>query len=155
MRIDKINHQHSSAANGAAILSGEAGIQAELKSSMMQSSDGPEGMVKAGQTLFGRELVRTQEDVARRGAEELVANALILPAFKMMREDPLQSDLLGKAPGQEAFESMWDQEIANRLARSAQLPLVDSVARRLLRKHASPMDGAAVAHQGAGLNAYG
>ncbi len=82
--------------------------------------------------ITGAEDRESRPLIARRGAEELVANALILPAFKMMREDPLRSDLFGKAPGQDAFEGLLDTELAKRMTAKSKFALVDAVARKLL-----------------------
>lgn len=82
--------------------------------------------------ITGAEDLESRPLIARRGAEELVANALILPAFKMMREDPLRSDLFGRAPGQDAFEGLLDTELAKRMTAKAKFALVDAVARKLL-----------------------
>ncbi|MFG0328742.1 MAG: hypothetical protein ACF8PN_02480 [Phycisphaerales bacterium] len=71
-------------------------------------------------------------ETVRRAAEELVATAFVQPMFKMMREDPLRSDLLPVSAGEKSFGPLLDAELAKRITRSARFDLVDSVARDLL-----------------------
>lgn len=73
-------------------------------------------------------------EVAKAGAQELVATALVLPILQMMRNDPLKSDLFGDSVGERTFGPLLDAEIANSVTRGAHIPLVDALARGLLKR---------------------
>ena len=78
----------------------------------------------------------TPEEKARASAEEFVAQALVLPVLKQMRET---NDAWGPfAPGrhEKRFGSMLDGEIASRLVRAQRFPLVERLAQDML-KHRS------------------
>ncbi|MEM1166948.1 MAG: rod-binding protein [Planctomycetota bacterium] len=67
-------------------------------------------------------------DEARAAAEDLVAMTLIQPIFKQMRESPLMADGPFK-PGahEKTFQSMYDAELSQTIARASSLPITDAV----------------------------
>lgn len=92
------------------------------------------------QDAFGRALAiakapeGTPESQARRAAEDLISTALIGPVFKGLRENNNAAAPFKPNAAERSFGQMLDATLAQRMASSAHWPLVDSVARRLLRK---------------------
>ena len=82
---------------------------------------------------FGHDKVDSSEDVLREGAEELVATAFLKPIFKMMREDPLRSDILPVSKGEKLFGPMLDAQMAKQITDQSHYSLVDAVVRSLTR----------------------
>ncbi|MBL1218193.1 MAG: hypothetical protein D8M59_11950 [Planctomycetes bacterium] len=80
---------------------------------------------KAGDRADTRETVRL-------AAAELVAGTLIQPMFRMMREDPLNSDLIPVSSGEKAFQQMLDSEMAKHVIQASRLPLVDALTDRFM-----------------------
>jgi Rod binding domain-containing protein len=65
-------------------------------------------------------------------AEIFVAQTFYGPMFKMMRESPFRSGLFDGGRAGQAFGSMLDQQLAQRMARKgAAAPLVRSIVKRL------------------------
>lgn len=79
----------------------------------------------------------TRESV-RMAAGELVAGTLILPMFRMMRQDPLNSDLIPVSSGEKTFQQMLDSEMARHIVQAARLPLVDALTDRFMRNTRQP-----------------
>jgi len=80
---------------------------------------------------FGHDKVNNQEDVIREGAKELVATAFLKPIFKMMREDPLRSDVLPISKGEKLFGPLLDAKMAEQITDRSHYSLVDAVVRSL------------------------
>ncbi|MFW5653416.1 MAG: rod-binding protein [Planctomycetota bacterium] len=80
------------------------------------------------------------EQLLRRSAEELVSTAFLKPMFKLMRDDPLKSDLFGNSKGEETFGPMLDDEFARAIVSSEQWPIVDAVVRGLQVRGTGPSD---------------
>jgi Rod binding domain-containing protein len=60
-----------------------------------------------------------------------VATSFFEPMLKQMRESPFHSDLLDGGEGGKAFESMYDERLAERMATSATDTLVNSIVRKI------------------------
>lgn len=96
------------------------------------------------QVDFGRVLARASERepgsspeaAARRAAEEFVASALITPVLKALREQNSAAPPFAPGDGERLFGPLLDEEIAFRISRAERFPLVDRLARDLL-KHGS------------------
>jgi hypothetical protein len=74
------------------------------------------------------------EALARRSAEEFVAQSLVLPVLKSLREQNDAAPPFAPGPYEKNIASLYDMEIASRLVRAQRFPIVDAVARNLLEK---------------------
>ena len=86
---------------------------------------------------FGHEKVNSGEDVIRESAKELVATAFLKPMFKMMREDPLRSDVIPISKGEKMFGPMLDAQMAKQMTDRGTYPLVEAIVRSLTRNTSS------------------
>lgn len=89
--------------------------------------------------------VSGSEDPARRAraaAEEFVAQALVLPILKEVRESNTAPPPFGPGPYEKNIGSLFDAEIASRMVKAQRFSIVDAVARNLLRV-ASPSEAEA------------
>lgn len=75
----------------------------------------------------------TPEARARTAAERFVAQAFLQPLLKELRASNQAPAPFAPGPGEKQFRSLMDQTLAEDLAKSARLPLVDRLARDLLR----------------------
>ncbi|MFA6046289.1 MAG: hypothetical protein WC718_14995, partial [Phycisphaerales bacterium] len=75
----------------------------------------------------------TPEGQARKAAEDLISTALIGPVFKGLRENNNAAAPFKPNAAERSFGQMLDATLAQRMVSSAHWPLVDSVARHLLR----------------------
>lgn len=81
------------------------------------------------------------ESEARKAAEEFVAQSLVLPILKSIREQNQAAPPFGPGPYEQNIGSLFDMEIASRLVRAQRFDIVDAVARNLLRQsQVSPME---------------
>lgn len=92
------------------------------------------------------------EDLARRSAEEFVAQALVLPVLKGLREASEAAPPFAPGAYEKNIGSLHDMEIASRLVRSQRFPIVDAVARNLLMKSGMDPDGADGSEHGGSNN---
>lgn len=74
------------------------------------------------------------EDKARFAAEEFVATTLITPILKQLREMNQASGPFAPGRYEKTFGALFDGEIASRIVRASHFPLVDRLARDLLRQ---------------------
>ncbi len=77
----------------------------------------------------------SKEADARTAAQGLVSTALVQPIFKQLRESAsAAAPPFGPGPGERSFRSMLDTTMAQKLVSSQNWPLVDRLARDLLKK---------------------
>lgn len=76
---------------------------------------------------------QTPEERARSSAEEFVADALVKPVLKMLREQNQAAPPFAPGAYEKTFAPLMDSETATRIVRARHFPLVDSVARNLLK----------------------
>jgi Rod binding domain-containing protein len=76
----------------------------------------------------------TPEARAREGAEQLVATALVQPVLKQLRESNQAVAPFAPSQGERSFRSLMDAALAQRMVRSQHWPLVDRLARGMLKK---------------------
>jgi Rod binding domain-containing protein len=82
-------------------------------------------------------------DPLTRQAQIFVSQAFFGTMFKMMRQSPWHSDMFDGGRAGQAFGSMLDQHLAERMARrGAAAPVVHSIVKRLekLQQHPKPAD---------------
>ena len=68
---------------------------------------------------------------AKTEARKFVSQAFFGTILKQMRESPFKSELFSGGRGGEAFGSLYDQQLAERMARGAGSKLVGSIVRKL------------------------
>ncbi len=77
----------------------------------------------------------SKEADARTAAEGLVSTALVQPIFKQLRESASAAPPpFGPGPGERSFRGMLDTTMAQKLVTSQNWPLVDRLARDLLKR---------------------
>jgi len=89
---------------------------------------------------------KTVEEQARAGAEQFVAIAMIQPLLKQWRESNAAAPPFAPSQGEKQFQSLFDGQIAQQIARASRFPLVERVAEQLLLRTkkpgpAAPTDG--------------
>jgi len=83
-----------------------------------------------------------------RTAQKWVAQTFYGAMLKQMRNSPFKSELFEGGRGGEAFQSMFDQTLADRMARGQNNKLVRSIVRQILKRKGRKEQG------GAGENAH-
>ena len=96
--------------------------------------------------VLGRSLSPTAEAAltpkarARQAAEQLVTQTFILPLLKQLRESDRTAAPFAPSQAEKQFRALGDAELAQRIVHAARFPLVDRLARDLLKR--SGKDGA-------------
>lgn len=80
---------------------------------------------------------RSPEQVARDAAEQFVAQSLVQPLFAQLRGSSEAAPPFAPTEAEKTFRPLLDAELARRIVSAQQFPLVDAVARNLL-KHTRP-----------------
>lgn len=89
------------------------------------------------QRLFSAALARAGaggKGEAREAAEQLVAASLVSPVLKSLRESTGAAGPFAPGRGERMFRELQDAVLAQRLVKSAQWPLVDALAQRMLQR---------------------
>jgi len=73
----------------------------------------------------------TEHDKLVKQTQTWVAQTFFGTLMKQMRESPFKSELFDGGRGGEAFGSLYDQHLAERMSRGAGHHLVDSIVRRI------------------------
>jgi Rod binding domain-containing protein len=73
---------------------------------------------------------------ARKQAEIFVSQAFFGTMLKQMRDSPFKSEIFDGGRGGQAFGSLYDQHLAERMAKGAGTKLVNSIVRKLEAKKA-------------------
>lgn len=104
-----------------------------------------------GQRSFGEVLSKaggpagrkTAEDEAWDAARDFVAMAFVQPVLKQLRETNHAAAPFAPGKGEQQFRALMDAEIARKVVRASDWPLVDRLAQRLLehKDAASPREG--------------
>lgn len=88
--------------------------------------------------IMGRELERTRgkPDAAktRAAAENFVAIALVQPIFKQLRSTNNTAAPFAPTKAEQQFQSMIDSQLAQKMVKSSNWPLVDRLAQDMLKK---------------------
>ena len=71
------------------------------------------------------------EDEARRGAEQLVASALVVPVLRMMRDASRVAGPFAPGDSERRFGPLLDQRLADGIVHSANFPLVERITARI------------------------
>jgi len=91
-----------------------------------------QAFLDAARATFGHEGVTDRESAIRKGADELVAQAFFQPIFKMMREDPLRSEVIPISKGENLFGPLLDSELSKRIVEGERFPITGALVRSLL-----------------------
>lgn len=77
--------------------------------------------------------VSNTPEAARQAAEEFVAMSLVQPLLAQLRSTNHTAAPFAPSSGEAQFQQMLDANIAQNIVRAKQFPLVESVARKLMR----------------------
>lgn len=80
---------------------------------------------------------------ARRSAEQLVAQTFVVPLLRMVREANQTPPPFGPSTAEKQMASLLDAQLADRIVRGSDLPLVERLSRDLLRDSGTPLADAA------------
>lgn len=80
----------------------------------------------------------TPEARAREAAEQFVAVSLVQPALEQLRETNGAAPPFAPGEAEKQFRALHDATLAREIVRAAHWPLVDRLARDLLRSGAAP-----------------
>jgi len=99
----------------------------------------------------------TEHERLTKQAEKWVAQTFYGTLLKQMHESPFKSDLFDGGRGGQAFSSLYDQQLADRMSRGAGGKLVKNIVRRIegpkaYKKHALPGRGPAAESPAAAMN---
>lgn len=86
----------------------------------------------------------TPESEARQAAEDFVAMAFVQPVLKQLRETNHGAAPFAPGKGEQQFRALMDAEIARKVVRASDWPLVDRLAQRLLEQGKGKASGPAV-----------
>lgn len=113
-------------------------------------SQGLGGKQSAFAEALGRQLVpqaaanATPEARARSGAEQLVSVAFVQPILKQLRETDHAAPPFAPTQAEKQMRALGDAELAHRIVHAARFPLVDRLARDLLKKGGKDPQGRSV-----------
>jgi Rod binding domain-containing protein len=89
-------------------------------------------------SVLGKIQQREDEDpeaFARRSAENFVAIGLVQPLLKQMRESNHAAPPFAPTQAEKQFQGLADAELAQRMVRVSNFPLVNKIADKLLEKY--------------------
>ncbi len=103
---------------------------------------GPGGALSRSQDSFSAVLnkaragdaSRTPEQIARESAESLVAITLVQPILAQLRETNQAAPPFEPTPAEKQFRALQDARLAQDIVRHAKFPLVERVARGVLKQ---------------------
>lgn len=76
----------------------------------------------------------TPEQQAKQAAEDFVSVALVQPILKQLRDSNKAAPPYGPGPGEKQFRTLADAQMARNLVRSTNWPLIDRLAKQMLRQ---------------------
>lgn len=82
---------------------------------------------------------QSAEQRARRAAEDFVATALIQPLLKNLRSTSTAAPPFAPGPAEKQFRGLMDAQLARQIAQASRFPLVDRLARDLLKAGPAPL----------------
>jgi Rod binding domain-containing protein len=91
----------------------------------------PASQLHSGNTRADLAPMPSQDGALRKQAEIFVASAFFGTLLKQMRESPFKSELFSGGRGGQAFGSLYDQQMAERMSRGAGSKLVNSIVRKI------------------------
>lgn len=94
-------------------------------------------VTESGGDSFAAELGKARaqaQQQAREASEQLVASTLLLPLLQQMRNDPFKTDMFHGGSAEDIFGAQLDTQLADRMASSMRLPVVEQVYERITRQ---------------------
>lgn len=76
--------------------------------------------------------VQTPEEKAREAAEKFVSMSLVQPLLKQLRSSNSAAPPFAPTPAEKQFRALMDADLAQRIVKAKQFPLIDTLAQRLL-----------------------
>jgi Rod binding domain-containing protein len=113
----------SSAAAGFARPDGLAARQGDFAAVIARARSSPVG-----------DTPEERKKAAREGAQDFVAVTLVQPLLKQLRDSNHAAAPFAPSSAELQFRAMADAQIAQRIVRATNFPIVDAVARNLMRK---------------------
>jgi Rod binding domain-containing protein len=89
----------------------------------------------------------TDEARARDAAEQLVTQTFLSPLLKQLRESSDMAPPFAPSPAEKQFRALTDAELAQRIVHASRFPLVDVLARNLLKKGGKDKAGRSAADE--------
>jgi Rod binding domain-containing protein len=89
---------------------------------------------------IGAKPAQTQHDRLVKQTQTWVAQTFFGTLMKQMRDSPFKSDLFEGGRGGQAFQSLYDQQLSERMARGAGAKLVNSIVHRMEARAAAVKD---------------
>lgn len=86
---------------------------------------------------MGQGAGESDEQLARRSAENFVSMTLIQPLLKQLRSSTNAAPPFAPTDGEKQFQGLMDGELAQRIVRTAQFPLVDRIAHDIMERSRS------------------
>lgn len=80
------------------------------------------------------EAAATPEQIARKSAEQLVSISLVQPLLKQFRGSIQTPPPFGPGPAEKQMSALQDAALAQQMVRASHFPLVDRLARDLLKR---------------------
>ncbi len=107
----------------------------------------------ASGSLDALQAVSAPRDDARKQAQTFVSQAFFGTILKQMRNSPFKSELFSGGRGGEAFGSLYDQQLADRMATGVGSKLVNSIVRKIEATRAYRKTSKQVIERSGGSNA--
>ena len=107
----------------------------------------------AGGSLDKLQAVPMAHEDARKQAQTFVSQAFFGTLLKQMRNSPFKSEIFSGGRGGEAFGSLYDQQLSERMANGVGSKLVDSIVRKIEAAKAYRKTSKNVIEKSGGTNA--
>lgn len=88
---------------------------------------------EATDAAFAEKLKRAKENMGKT-AQTMVAQMLVLPLLKQVRDDPFKSEMFHGGFGEDVFGAQLDEQFSQQLANIDRMPLTQTVAKDLFRR---------------------
>lgn len=89
----------------------------------------------------------TDEGRAREAAEQLVTQTFVVPMLKQLRETNTAAAPFAPTQAERQFRALADADLAQRIVKAARFPLVERLARDLLKRAGKDAQGRAAADE--------
>lgn len=139
-----LNHRQAEATNSSNELNGLAMKGMAVNAAIRKAESDLAGTenTSAIEDVQSAESLKKQEQhkQAILRAQQLMAQTFFGPMLKQMRQSPFKSELFSGGRGGEAFASLFDQELTERMSRGAGSKLVNAIVRKLEKRGSESME---------------
>lgn len=108
-----------------------AGSPCHVKEGMSHATIQAHALAGGAKTSFNRSTLPTEHDRIIQQTQKWVAQTFFGTLLKQLRESPFRSPLFEGGRGGEAFGALYDQRLADHMARGAGSKLVNAIASRI------------------------